>query len=130
MEVPNRLKVDLNNDYCSDSSDYDHDYDEDFAMSFTRKRPFTTIKSPPEKLTLPKLNETREQDNTIDDASFRTPSLRNNIDPVSASKQIRLLHNRVRLIENELQAQSNRQILIIGVLSVYLVSRCFNWMFR
>lgn len=126
MDLPNRLKVDMDNDYYSDDSDYDDDY----MQTFTVKKQFTTIKSPPEKLTIPRLEEAREQESIIDEGNYRTPILKNNADPISTAKQVRHLYNRVRLIEDELQAQSNRQILIIGVLSVYLVTRGVSWMFK
>lgn len=51
-------------------------------------------------------------------------------DPISTAKQIRHLHNRVRLLEDELQTQHNRQIFIIGVLSFYFITKGVNWMYR
>lgn len=73
-----------------------------------------------------------------DSAIFQTPNdtfLRNMNsfsagDPVSNTKQIRHLHNRLRLLEDELQTQHNRQIFIIGVLSFYFITKGVNWMYR
>lgn len=140
--------------YTDDEEDFDYDPDH-YSPPKPRIEPTATLMTPPGKLTIPEIGDEERRryvrDNSVnnlesvsagpighDDSMYRTPNdsiLRNisslNVgDPISIAKQVRHLHNRVRLLEEEVQTQHNRQIFIIGVLSVYLISRGFKWMYR
>lgn len=142
-------------DYYSDDDD-DFDYDiERYSPPRPKLEPTATLMTPPGKLTIPEIGDEERRrymrDSSLnnlegvpvggaghDDSMYRTPNdtLLRNLnsfqagDPISVAKQVRHLHNRVRLLEDELQAQHTRQIYIIGVLSVYLISRTVRWMYR
>lgn len=160
MEPPKKIMVDMSPgpnsnrnhlpaDYYTDSDD-DFDYDTDrYTPTKPRFEPVSALMTPPGKLTLPMNDElernTLASDNHVNqptqglDASMSRASndtfLRNMNsftagDPISTAKQIRHLHNRVRLLEDEFQTQHNRQIFIIGVLSFYFLTKGVNWMYR
>lgn len=138
------------------SSDSDDDYDDEFEENDYMPRvqmPQTTTRlmSPPEKLTLPEISDEERRrymrdssmcdENAagyLDDSMYKTPNdtvLRNMTsfqsgDPVSLARQVRHLHNRVKLLEDEIQTHHNRQIFIFGIISVYLLSRGLKWMCR
>lgn len=140
--------------YYSDDDD-EEDYEYDQFPPKPKLMSTATLMTPPEKLTIDHIlngerrRSTRDTSFTnldggaptgaeLDDSMmYRTPNdtvLRNlsNIqtsDPIGIAKQVRHLHNRVRLLEEEVQTMHNRQIFIIGVLSVYLISRGFKWIY-
>lgn len=160
MEVPKRILVDYKPEtngvrrhepagYATESED-DFDDDDDTPPR-VRMEPTTRLMSPPEKLTLPEISDEERRrymrDSSMseatgaflaDDSLYKTPNdtvLRNmnsfqSGDPVSIARQVRHLHNRVKLLEGELQTQNNRQIFLFGVLSVYILSKGFKWVFR
>lgn len=137
--------------YDSDSDEDDYDLSDEDSPQRIRMEPATKVMSPPEKLTLPEITDEERRrfmrDNSIseanmaytgDDSLYKTPNdtvLKNmnsfqSGDPVSLARQIRHLHNRVKLLEEELQTQNNRQIFIFGILSVYFLSKGVRMMFR
>lgn len=63
-------------------------------------------------------------DKTHLDESVRT----NNAYSSGITRQVRHLHNRVRLLEQELQAQNSRQLLMISIISLYLLVKGLHWM--
>lgn len=147
MEVPRKIIVP---DYGPQDST-DSDDDDDYSPPRIRVEPTTRLMSPPEKLTLPEISDEERRrfmrDSSFggqnggylpDDSMYKTPNdtvMRNmnsfqSGDPVSLARQVRHLHNRVKLLEEELQTQHNRQIFLFGVLSVYLLSKGFKWMCR
>lgn len=154
MEVPKKILVDVDSrggvpaGYYSDESDDDYDYNNDqYSPPRIKVEPTTRLMSPPEKLTLPEISDEERRrfmrDSSMnganaylaDDSMYKTPNdtvLKSfqNGDPVSLARQVRHLHNRVKLLEEELQTQHNRQIFIFGVLSVYILSRGIKWMCR
>lgn len=141
MEVPKKIIVDMNGREPSLSDDFLDDYN-----SPPRPKIETTARlmSPPEKLTLPEISDEerrryiRESSRIAngDESMYRTPHDNNarlnysfqNGDAVSLGRQVSHLHNRVKLLEEELQVQHNRQIFLIGVLSVYFLSKGIKWM--
>lgn len=148
MEVPKKIVVDtgMPADYYSESED-----DDDYSPPRVRVDPTARLMSPPEKLTLPEISDEERRrfmrDNSMnagsgaygaDDSMYKTPDdkvLRNmnsfqSGDPVSLARQVRHLHNRVKLLEEELQTQHNRQIFLFGILSVYLLTKGVKMMFR
>lgn len=155
MEVPKRILVDVGKDaetngrthapadYYTDSED-----DYDYSPPHIKVEPITRLMSPPEKLTLPEISDEERRrymrdssivgTNAADDSMYKTPNdtvLRNmnsfqSGDPVSLARQVRHLHNRVKLLEEELQTQHNRQIFLFGAISVYILSRGIRWIVR
>lgn len=146
--MPKKIVVDagMPADYYTESED-----DDDYSPPRVRVDPTARLMSPPEKLTLPEISDEERRrfmrDNsmsavsgpyTADDSMYKTPDdkvLRNmnsfqSGDPVSLARQVRHLHNRVKLLEEELQTQHNRQIFLFGILSVYLLSKGVKMMFR
>lgn len=134
--------------YYTDS-EYEYDSDLDNSPPRPRMEPTTRLMSPPEKLTIPEISDEERRrflrDASLnggsvpfsaDDSMYKTPNdsvLKNMTsfqsgDPVSLARQVRHLHNRVKLLEEELQTQHNRQIFMFGVLSVYILSRGIKWM--
>lgn len=43
------------------------------------------------------------------------------------TRQVRHLHNRVKLLEEELQTQHTRQMYLIGIMSLYFLIKGLNW---
>lgn len=159
MEVPKRILVDFPKEtnganhvpagyYDSDSDD---DYDDDDCPPRVHVEPAIQIMSPPKTLTATDIGEEEKRrfmrDTSMsggnvaylaDDSMYKTPNdtvLKNmnsfqSGDPVSIARQVRHLHNRVKLLEEELQTQHNRQIFLIGVVSVYILSNGIKWMCR
>lgn len=149
MIVPKKIEVDLKDkprnalpaDYYTDSEFDDDDLDD--TPPPVKVESATRLMSPPEKLTIPEISDEerrrflRESSLNganvpfLDDSMYKTPNdtaLKNMTsfqsgDPVSLARQVRHLHNRVKLLEEELQTQHNRQMLIFGVISVYILSR-------
>lgn len=134
--------------YYSDS-DYDYDSEMDDSPPRLKIQPTTRLMSPPEKLTIPEISDEERRrfirENSIngttllpDDSLYRTPNdtvlkTMNSFqsgDPVNVARQVRHLHNRVKLLEEELQTQHNRQIFIFGVLSVYILSKGIKWIWH
>lgn len=135
----------------TDEDDYD-DYDDDLtAPPQVHVEPAIKIMNPPVTLTANDITEEERRRFTrdtsmsggniaylADDSMYKTPNesvLRNmnsfqSGDPVSMARQVRHLHNRVKLLEEELQTQHNRQLFLISFVSVYILSRGFKWMFR
>lgn len=131
-------------------SESDDDYDDDDVPPRIHVDPAIKLMTPPKTLTATDISEEERRrfvrDTSMsgangylgDDSLYKTPNdtvLKNmssfqSGDPVSLSRQVRHLHNRVKLLEEELQTQHNRQVFIIGVISVYILSRGFRWMFR
>lgn len=158
MEVPKRILVDdpagkssNGTNHCPADFYSDSDDDYDYSPPRVRVDPTARLMSPPEKLTLPQIKDEERQrymrDNSFsatsgayaaDDSMYKTPNdtvLRNmnsfqSGDPVSLARQVRHLHNRVKLLEEELQTQYNRQIFLFGIFSVYLLSKGVKMMFR
>lgn len=158
MEVPKKILVDSGKEPISNGrnhapADYytDSEDDGDYTPPRIKVEPTTRLMSPPEKLTLPEISDEERrrfmrdssQSGAIgaylaEDSMYKTPNetVGRNInsfssgDPVSLARQVRHLHNRVKLLEEELQTQSNRQIFLFGVLSVYILSKGFKWMVR
>lgn len=158
MEVPKKILVDVGKESASNGRNYapadyytDSEDDDDYTPPRVKVEPTTRLMSPPEKLTLPEISDEERRrfmrDTSMsgangaylaEDSMYKTPNdtvQRNmnsfqNGDPVSLARQVRHLHNRVKLLEEELQTQSNRQIFLFGILSVYILSKGFKWMVR
>lgn len=132
-------------------TDSDDDFDDDESPPRIQVEPALRLMSPPKTLTATDISEEERRrfmrDTSMsganvaylpDDSMYKTPNdtaLKNmnsfqSGDPVSIVRQIRHLHNRVKLLEEELQTQHNRQIFLIGVVSMYIISTGFKWMFR
>lgn len=130
-------------------SDSDIDYDEEDTPPRIQVEPTTRLMSPPQKLTLHEISDEEKRrvirDNSFsaagsgaaylaDESMYKTPNdtvLKNmnsfqSGDPVSLARQVRHLHNRVKLIEEELQTNQNRQMLVLGFLSVYFLYKGFR----
>lgn len=130
-------------------SDTDDDYNDDDSPPRIHVEPTTRLMSPPQKLTLHEISDEEKRrvirDNSFsaggngvaflaDDSMYKTPNdtvLKNmnsfqSGDPVSLARQVRHLHNRVKLIEEELQTNQSRQFLLFGVLSVYFLYKGFR----
>lgn len=156
MEVPKRISVDYNKatngrshapaDYYSDDDD---DYDDDDCPPRMNFEPTVQIMSPPKTLTAADLGEEEQRRfmrdisfsggnvaHLADDSMYKTPNenvLKNMTsfssgDPVSVARQVRHLHNRVKLLEEELQTQHNRQVFLIGIVSMYIITRGIRWL--
>lgn len=150
-------------DYYSEPSDDDYDCDYDYEPPRVMAPTVVTLKSPPEKLTLPELDNSTSDVSNGEQQQHQQPTAHTNLfkydnsnpgkvtttttlkknnnhednhelmtsfqmgDPISMSKQVRHLHNRVRLLEGELQTQNNRQVFLIGIVSAYLISKGISW---
>lgn len=148
MEVPKRILVDINNLESRPSNDDFLLDDDDYDNSPPRPKIEATARlmSPPEKLTLPEISDEerrrylRDSSQIVntDETLYKTPQDNNarinysfqNGDAISLCRQVRHLHNRVKLLEEEVQTQHNRQIFLIGVLSVYFLSKGIKLMCR
>lgn len=154
---PAGYSSDSDDDDFLDDDDYSPTH---YKINHNRVEPAARLMSPPEKLTLPEITDEerrrylRENSmsetgtnaqganaylNGADESLYRTPNndtVFKNMnsfqsgDPVSLARQVRHLHNRVKLLEEELQTQSNRQIFIFGILSVYFLSKGVRMMFH
>lgn len=118
--------------YSDDEDDYDYDPDR-YSPPKPKLEPTVTLMTPPGKLTINEIDN-EERRRFVRDTSLNrgTPNdtILSNLqsgDPVNFTKQLRHLHNRVRLLEEELQSHNNRQVFMIGVMSVYFISRCLKW---
>lgn len=152
MDVPNRILVDFPSSY-SPKGIYGRISDDDFSDDEYQPpkiqvNPAVNLMSPPKTLTALDIGEEERRrymrdtsmnasniNYTADDSIYRTPvsdSLLKNIasDPIGVARQVRHLHNRVRLLEEELQAQHNRQVFMIGFVSLYFITRCFRWLYK
>lgn len=135
--------------YYDSDDDFD-DYEDDCPPKH-RIEPAAQFMSLPKTLTATDVREEEQRRfmrdtsmsggnvaNLADDSMYKTPNdtvLKNmnsflSGDPVSIARQVRHLHNRVKLLEEELQTQHNRQIFLIGVVSVYIISRGVKWFVR
>lgn len=159
MEVPKRILVDFPKEVTTNGnhvpagyydSDSDDEYDDDCPPRI-HAEPAIQIMSPPKTLTATDISEEERRrfmrDTSMsggnvayltNDSMYKTPNdtvLKNMTsfqsgDPVSIARQVRHLHNRVKLLEEELQTQHNRQIFLIGVVSVYIITRGIKWLCR
>lgn len=151
MEIPNRILVDFPGDrspagYYDTSSDDDFDNNDNLASKI-RVEPATNFMPPPKTLTATDISEEERRrymrDTSMnnanvsyinEDSTYKTPNdtLIKNItsDPIGIARQVRHLHNRVKLLEEELQAQYNRQVFLIGFVSIYMISRCIKWIYK
>lgn len=132
-------------------SDSDDDYEDDYCPPKKHIEPTAHMMSPPKTLTATDLGEEERRrfmrDTSLsggniaylaDDSMYKTPNdtvLKSMTsfssgDPVSVARQVRHLHNRVKLLEEELQTQHNRQVFLIGVVSIYIISRSIKWFVR
>ena len=152
MEVPNHISVDYQTGRTSAQHygpNHGNDFDDDDDDNLTPKihiEPAISLMSPPKTLTAIDISEEERRRYVRDtsmsggnvnyipeDSVYKTPDamLRSTpSDPVGISRQVRHLHNRVKLLEDELQAQHNRQVFLIGFVSVYIVIRCIKWLYR
>jgi len=152
MEVPDRILINLSpnggpSGYYGLREEED-DYDDDMGLKANNQvDPNARILAPPETLTATDIIK-EEKRRLIHDTSIgsviasqlneesiygtHSDTLLKGIssDPIGIARQVRHLHNRVRLLEEELQAQYNRQVLLIGFVSVYMISRCIRWMYK
>lgn len=138
--------------YYDSDDDYD-DYDDDDSPYRIQVEPTTRIMSPPKTLTAADISEEERRrylrDNSMsaatgptnyaaEESMYKTPndSVLKNInnfqsgDPISLARQVRHLHNRVKLLETELQTQDKRQIFLFGILSIYMITKGIRWMYK
>lgn len=142
MEVPKRIRVDfpkkpetnhLPAGYYDDEDDDFESDDDDYTPPKPHIEPAIRFMSPPQTLTARDIGEEErhrfQRDSGNDSISEKTPN-RTGFDPISVVRQVRHLHNRVRLLEDELKTQHNRQIFLFSVLSVYVLSKSIYWLSR
>jgi len=148
-ESGSNAKQQLPAGYYTESED---DFDDDDSLDRVQVDPAVRLMSPPKKLTVPDISDEEKRrymrDTSMsgpnasflaeDDSLYKTPNdtVYKNVnsfqsgDPVSIARQVRHLHNRVKLLEEEIRTQQNRQIFLIGFLSVYILTKGVKWMFR
>lgn len=139
MEVPKKIVVDESRRHQpAGYSDSEYDDDDDLYDYSDNETPkinnHVVITSPPEKLILPQVNEEERRRNLKEnpnyDVSFTDDKTFMNIGDnsggnhlIGLSRQVRHLHNRVKLLEEELTTQNSRQIFLFGILSVYFLTK-------
>lgn len=145
MEVPKKITVDMMYrhqpaDYSTEDEDDDLDYDPDvYTPPRIKTEPITRLMTPPSILTVDHIEEDRRRNlrnnNGMNDSMYRTPNENKNSfqseDPISYARKYREILKRVELLEgrvNRLEDQNNRQILVLGVISAYILSRGVKWM--
>lgn len=129
----------------------DSEYEDD-DLEDTPPRPkeevAARLMSPPEKLTIPEIGDEERRRYVMDtsfsagsvpfladESMYKTPNdtaLKNMTsfqsgDPISLARQVRHLHNRVKLLEDELATQHNRQVFLFGLVSLYVLSKGIKW---
>lgn len=129
MDVPKKILVDMGEErnlypagYLSDSDDYDDDYEYQPKM---RHEPVATVKSPPEKLTLPLITE-EERTRYQRDTSIITQDSGDD----ALARQIKHLHKRLRLMEEDISVLQKRQALLIGAFSLFIIYKSFKFVGR
>lgn len=132
MEVPKRISVENSQgDYFTDSDENDYSPPRIHVPTTTR------LMSPPEKLTLPEITDEERRrfmrDSSIGNLVCQTSQ---NVDktfsgdPVTLSRQISHLHNRIKLLEEDLRTYHNRQVFLLTITSTYIILKGVKWMFK
>lgn len=134
------------------TDDDDYDSDDDYApIPRINTQPTYKLKSPGDNLTVDDIAE-EEKRRFISDQSMTTAynyqmagassedtktlsKETQNMsfiagDPVSVTRQVRHLYNRVKLLEEEVATQHNRQIFLFSIISIYFATKGFTWMFK
>jgi hypothetical protein len=134
MEIPTKITVDLPkpNVYPAGYSDSEDDYDDYMPQ---HNEPTVKIMSPPETLTAADVGAEEKRRYMRDTSGFESNPLEYSqtqiINSASTSgTQVRHLHNRVRLLEEELQTVQRRQMLLIGIVSGYSLMGVIKWLCR
>lgn len=132
MEVPKKISVENSHgDYFSDSDD------DDYSPPRINVPTTTRLMSPPEKLTLPEITDEERRrfmrDSSIGNLVCQTSQNADktfNGDPVTLSRQISHLHNRIKLLEEDLRTYHNRQVFLLTITSTYIILKGVKWMFK
>lgn len=135
MEVPKKIVVEFpkTNHYPAGYSDSEDDYDDD--IPHYQVEPTVQIMSPPKTLTAADISQEEKRRFMRDTSGIESNPLEYSqtqiINSTSTSAtQVRHLHNRVRLLEEELQTIQRRQMLLIGIVSGYSLMSVIKWLSR
>jgi len=122
--------------YEDGDSDSDFYYDDRLTRN---SEPPVRVFSPPDKLSTSLIEKersrfTRETNAFLSDEN-NTSNMNNSViksaaDPVGIARQVRHLHNRVKLLEEELQTMNNRQIFMMGLATVVAVTGCIKVLYK
>lgn len=138
MDVPRRIAAPAG--YYEDSDEDDFDYDDEPPRF--QPEPTVRLMSPPETLTAKDITEEekrrfmREIHNVSLSEEPNNSSILNDSvikssgDPVGIARQVRHLHNRVKLLEEELQTLSNRQVFVMGLATVVALTGCIKVLYK
>lgn len=135
MEVPNKIYID------SDDDDLEYFNGKQHQLNM-RDFKFMT---PPEKLTIPDDSDEERryilrgspldksyyaEDRILDESPSRIINHTRGNDLVGVSRQVRHLHNRVKYLEERMQSQNGRQLLVYGILSIYFLIQGLRFISR
>lgn len=133
MQVPNKLVIDNNqatNFRPAGYSDSEDDYDDD-DTPYYHPESTVKIKSPPKTITtadISKEEKRRYMRNNYDTNPLDYSQTQIINSKSTSGTQVRHLHNRVRLLEEELQTIQRRQMLLIGIVSGYSLMGVIKWL--
>lgn len=134
MDVPRKISAPAG--YYDESDDDDYDYDDE-PPKF-QPEPTIRLMSPPETLTTKDITEEERrrfmretnvslsEENTNNTSNLNDSVIKSSGDPVGIARQVRHLHNRVKLLEEELQTLGNRQIFMMGLATLFAVTGCIK----
>lgn len=137
MDVPRKIAAPAG--YYDESDDDDYDYDDEPPRF--HPEPTVRLMSPPETLTAKDITEEekrrfqRETNVSFSEENNTTVNLNDSVikssgDPVGIARQVRHLHNRVKLLEEELQTMGNRQMFMMGLATVFALTGCIKVLYK